>query len=317
LISGTPEYNGTSQGAIDTGTYSITVSGLYSTQLGYAIDFEPGSLRINPKKLSLVGLSVEDKIYDGTTNATLSGLASLDPDDILTGESVSLTGMASATFADKNVESDKEVLVTGYSLSGDDAANYAIDSATFTADITAKSLTITGVTASDKVYDATTTATLAGGTLTGVVTGDVVTLTKGTGTFANADVGTAKTVTANGYTLSGTSAANYVLAAQPSGLKADITAYPVTVTARDTSKVYGTSDPVFPYTATALLGNDKWSGALSRESGTKVGTYDILIGTLDAGDNYEVTFNGAVFEIFRQRGFRFRYCSVCCCALCT
>ncbi len=299
LISGTLEYDGTSQGAIDTGTYSLTVSGLYSTQLGYAIDFEPGSLRIDPKKLSLAGLSVENKTYDGTTDATFSGSASLDPDGILTGESVSLTGTASATFADKNVGSDKEVFVTGYSLFGDDASNYSIDSATFTADITTKSLTITDVTASDKVYDATTTATLTSGTLTGVVTGDAVTLTKGTGTFANANVGTDKTVTAKGYAISGTSATNYVLAAQPSGLKADITTYPITVIARDTSKVYGASDPVFPYSATALLGKDKWSGALSRKTGTQVGTYDILIGTLDAGDNYEISFNSAIFSIVK------------------
>jgi len=301
LIFGTLEYDGTSQGAIDSGTYNIAVSGLYSTQLGYAIDFESGSLRIDPKKLSLAGLSVEDKIYDGTTDATLSGSASLDSDGILTGESVSLLlTSAVANFSDKNVGSDKEVFVTGYSLFGDDAANYVIDSATFTADITAKSLTITGVTASDKVYDATTTATLTGGKLTGVVTGDAVTLTKGTGTFANVNVGTDKTVTAKGYAISGASATNYVLAAQPSGLKADISAYPITVTARDTSKAYGGSDPVFPYSATALLGKDKWSGALSRESGIKVGTYDILIGTLDAGDNYEVTFNGAVFSILKS-----------------
>jgi hypothetical protein len=41
---------------------------------------------------------------------------------------------------------------------------------------------------------------------------------------------------------------------------------------------------------------------LSRELGETVNKYDILIGTLSAGDNYEITFNSAVFEIFSTTG---------------
>jgi len=77
------------------------------------------------------------------------------------------------------------------------------------------SLTITGVTAANKPYDGTTAATLSGGALNGVINSDNVTIVAGTGTFADANVETAKVVTASGYTLGGTKAANYTLSAQP------------------------------------------------------------------------------------------------------
>ncbi len=74
-------------------------------------------------------------------------------------------------------------------------------------------LTVTGITAADKVYDGNTTATLVGsGTLSGVIGGDDVTL-GGTaaGTFDSANVGTGKTVTVSGLTLGGADAGNYTL----------------------------------------------------------------------------------------------------------
>lgn len=58
------------------------------------------------------------------------------------------------------------------------------------------------------------------------------------------------------------------------------------------SKVYGTEDPVFGYWVTRgnLYGDDKLSGALSREPGEDAGLYAYTIGTL-ANDNYDITFN--------------------------
>ena len=43
---------------------------------------------------------------------------------------------------------------------GTDAGNYIVAAPTTTADITAATLTVTGITASNKVYDGTTDATL-------------------------------------------------------------------------------------------------------------------------------------------------------------
>lgn len=80
--------------------------------------------------------------------------------------------------------------------------------------VIARPVTITGVTAAGKVYDGTTAASLTGGTVSGVVSGETVTVVAGTGAFASAEVGT-WAVTANGYSLGGTHAGNYLLSAQP------------------------------------------------------------------------------------------------------
>ena len=80
--------------------------------------------------------------------------------------------------------------------------------------VTPATLTVTGIAATNKVYDGTTAATLTGtpGALAGVVSGDTVTL-GGTavGTFVDANVGTGKLVTVSGQTLGGASAGNYTL----------------------------------------------------------------------------------------------------------
>jgi hypothetical protein len=90
--------------------------------------------------------------------------------------------------------------------------------------ITAKTLTITGLTADNKPYDGTTAATLSGtAALSGVVSPDAVIL-GGTpvATFAAPDVADGVAVTVTGYTISGVDAGNYLLT-QPTGLTANIT----------------------------------------------------------------------------------------------
>jgi hypothetical protein len=97
-------------------------------------------------------------------------------------------------------------------------------SATGTLNIAQVTLTVTGITASNKIYDGTTRATLNinSATLAGVISGDNVTLNtaSATGTFANQNVGT-WTVYVSGLTLNGTAAGNYILT-QPT-LTASIT----------------------------------------------------------------------------------------------
>ena len=297
LLAGTLTYGGTSQGAKGVGNYIISVNGLYSSQLGYAIQYLTGTLLINPKSVAFTGLSIADKVYDGTTAATLTGTATLAPNSILTGESVSLsTGSATAFFVDKNVGTAKKVLVTGYALSGANAANYTIDSLGFTAAITAKELSIASVTAADKVYDGNTTATLSSGTLDAIA-GDNVTLVAGSGSFSDANVGNAKPITASGYSIAGNDASNYTLGAQPPGLAANITPYPITVTADAKTITQGDSNVTLTYTATPLLTTDTWAGALARIAGDTAGTYAITQGTLDAGLNYAITLNGADYVI--------------------
>ena len=94
-----------------------------------------------------------------------------------------------------------------------------------------KEVTISGITAANKEYDGSTTATPTGtAVINGKVGSDDVTVTAGTATFADKNVGTGKTVTFTGYSLSGADAGNYSLKAQPASVTANITAKVVKLT---------------------------------------------------------------------------------------
>ncbi|HXP91750.1 MAG TPA: YDG domain-containing protein [Fibrobacteria bacterium] len=162
--------------------------------------------------------------------------------------------------------------------------------------VSKKSLTIVGAMAQGKVYDGTDSATVTGASLSGVVGSDDVSLTLGTASFGSKDTGTAKPVTVTGSSLSGSASTNYSLV-EATGLSANISPRPVTVTARDTSKNMHDADPPLPWSATALVGGDSWTGTLGRDTGEAVGDYPIRLGTLSAGNNYDVTFHGATFTI--------------------
>ena len=142
------------------------------------------------------------------------------------------------------------------------------------------SLTISGITGGDKVYDDTTAASASGtATLVGVEAGDDVIL-RGSPvfTFASANVGTDITITTTGYTISGTDLGNYTLT-QPT-LSGDITAAPLIVTAIDQTKVYGETDPSLTYTITGFVNGEDEADldtevSISRAVGEDVGTYTI------------------------------------------
>src|SRR5207245_2608687 len=165
------------------------------------------SADITAKALTVTGVTANNKVYNGTTTATLN-FASAAPVGVVSGDSVTLnTNSATGAFATPTVGTAKSVTVVGLSLSGTDATNYSLTQPTTSADITAKGLTVTGVTANNKVYDGATTATLNLGsaTLVGVISGDSVTLNtnSATGVLADARVGTAKSVAVSGLTLNG------------------------------------------------------------------------------------------------------------------
>ena len=100
---------------------------------------------------------------------------------------------ATGTFNNKNVGTSKTVTLSS-SYSGSDVSNYSVtDQSSTTANITAKALTVSGITASDKSYDGSTTATLGTSNIlyTGLVSGDSFSGSY-TGTFDNKNVGTGK-----------------------------------------------------------------------------------------------------------------------------
>ena len=169
--------------------------------------------------------------------------------------------------------------------------------------ISKKSITVSGITASNKTYNGNTTATFVtnNATFNGKLSDDILTVSV-TGTFDNKNVGTGKTVTISGLTLGGASVGNYQLATsgQQTSTTADITAKTLTITATAKSKTYGSADPALTYTSNGLIGSDNITGALSRDSGENVGSYAIKQGTLSAGNNYSISYTGANLTINKK-----------------
>ncbi|TAN70186.1 MAG: filamentous hemagglutinin N-terminal domain-containing protein, partial [Methylobacter sp.] len=224
---------------------------------------------ITVKSLTLNGLSANNKVYDTTAAATLSGTASITA---LGSDLLTLDGTGSAVFADKNVGVGKDVTVSGYSLSGADAGNYSLlQPSRLTADISAANLAVTGMTASNKVYDTSTAATL-GGTATITALGSDLVALGGTadGVFADKNVGTGKAVTVSGYSLSGADAGNYKLV-QPTGLTADITPANLPVTGLTAN------NKVYDATTVATLAGKAKINALGTDvvvlGGTAIGAF--------------------------------------------
>ena len=101
-------------------------------------------------------------------------------------------------------------------------------------------VTISGVTAANKVYDGTTSATVAGtAAVSGVLGDDEVGVENGTAVFADANVGEGIAVAFSGFSLTGADKDNYYLSSQPSSVFANITKKLLVVTANNKTIAYG------------------------------------------------------------------------------
>src|SRR5205807_6265334 len=80
-----------------------------------------------------------DKVYDSTTDASATHSDDRVSGDLLTDR------YTAASFADKNLGTTKAVSVSGISIAGTDADNYALQNTTAstTANIAARPLTVT------------------------------------------------------------------------------------------------------------------------------------------------------------------------------
>ena len=274
--------SGISIGGADAGNYTFNTAAT-------------STANITAKALTVGGVTAGNKVYDGNTSATLNtGAVTLA--GLVAGDTVTLN--ASGLFDDKHVATGKNVALTSR-YSGADVGNYIIaNQAEATAAITAKALTITGMTAANKVYDSTTSATLSGGVLSGLVGTETLSFSGQSGVFSGKDAGSGKSVTVTGATLGTGSglASNYSLS-NPTGLSAAIDQATVTATASTNQvKVFGAvADPVLAYSVTGLIGSDVadnvLSGNLVREAGEIAGRRAITQGSLASSDtNYTLAF---------------------------
>ncbi len=255
-----------------------------------------GTGDITAAPLYVTGVSAGNKVYDTTTAATLgvggAGLSGLVAADVGT---VTLNTSSSGTFSQADVGNNLAVTANGFSISGSGASNYALQPVTgLQANITPAALTILGVLANNKVYDATTTATLStsGASLNGVLGSDAVTLSTSGAPPARSPRWNAGAngipVTAGGFTLGGSKAFDYSLR-QPAGLSADITPAPITatITGNPTKAYDGTNSATLTagdYTLTGFVAGQSatvpqsaTANYLSANAGTNVGLQSTLV----------------------------------------
>jgi uncharacterized repeat protein (TIGR02543 family) len=167
---------------------------------------------ITAKPLAVINAVAENKLYDGTTAAVISGA---ELNGVIAGDVVALNNATVGTFAQATIGSGVAV-TTNMNISGADVANYTLTGQPtgLTANIAPVQLTIGGsCTASNKLFDGTVAATInpAGLTVVGVVSGQTVTLTNVVAEFASPNVGTGITVSIVSAQLAGTTASNYTL----------------------------------------------------------------------------------------------------------
>jgi len=283
------------------GTYSIIPSNATGTGLGnYNISYVNGLMNVTEiiyTELTLEGLIVADKTYDGNIAATITSFGTLT--GIEAGDDVSIVeGAVVAEFSDKNAGIEKIVNISNLILTGDDAYKYVISDFTVTASISPRELVLSNFTASNKVYDGTTAAT-GGAFQDDRIAGDVLNFSFNYA-FENANAGVNKQVLFTNIAISGgTDQNNYTLATNTGNATATISPRPLSIKADDKTKKFGENDPALTWTLTAgsLVSGDAVTGQLQRQSGEAVGTYAIQQGTLTAGSNYSINFTPGVFSI--------------------
>jgi hypothetical protein len=148
VLGGALSFSGTSQTATNSGTYTISSSGLTSNN--YTFTYVNGSLNIDKRPLTLSG----SRAYDGTASIsagvlTAGNLVGSDCSSGLTA--CGMTG--SGSMASKDVSAGNQTLsLTGLSLAGAIASNYTLTGGSGTVHVTAKTVTLSA----SKTYDGTT-----------------------------------------------------------------------------------------------------------------------------------------------------------------
>ena len=253
--------SGTGSGGPGDGTGNdITVNGSVTSTIAAAIstsgtlasvDTTYGVASASPTSFDVSGVGMSEGIlvtppseYEVSLNSGLGYATSI---------TVGAAGTIASTQVFVRLTSTANVAGSPYSgnivLSSTGATS--VNVSTVSSTVSQKSLTISGITANNKLFDGNTDATLSGtASLVGVVNSDVVTLV-GTpvATFASSAAATGIAVSVTGYTISGAGSGNYSLT-QPS-LTADITSSPTPVISSSltASAVYGTVASTYTITA--------------------------------------------------------------------
>ncbi|MBB6107617.1 gliding motility-associated C-terminal domain-containing protein [Mucilaginibacter lappiensis] len=282
ITSGTLKFADTFTGALirapgeNAGTYAIQ-QGTLALSSNYTLTYVGANLTIGKAAITVTA-DAQTKAYGDDdpaltykiTNGALVGK------DNLTGALTRVTGENVGAYA---IQQGTLALSNNYTLTYV-GANLTIGKETIT--VTADAQTkVYGNTDPALSYKITNGALVGTDKFTGVLTR---TTGENVGTYP---IQQGTLVLSNNYTLT------YV------GANLTIGKAAITVTADDQTKIYGTADPALTYKITngALIGTDKFTGALSRIAGENAGSYLIQQGSLVLNTNYTLTYVGANLTI--------------------
>ncbi|MGE0074346.1 MAG: YDG domain-containing protein [Sphaerochaetaceae bacterium] len=205
-VTAAATYDSKVAGSGKTITIGYTLSGADAGNYLKPVDKTETGL-ISKRPLTVSGTTITtEKTYDGSSSAAVNSHGILS--GLVPGDEVLI--QATATYDDKTAVSGKTITI-GYTLSGADAVNYFKPVDTTEAGLISKRpLTVSGTTVTtEKAYDGSTSAAVTlHGTMSGVVTGDDVSMQE-TATYDTKDAGEGKSITLT-YALSGTDRNNYV-----------------------------------------------------------------------------------------------------------
>ncbi|MES2684665.1 MAG: MBG domain-containing protein [Pseudomonadota bacterium] len=285
-LGGTLAFTGTSQGAVNVGSYAITPGGLTSSN--YALSFVSGTLNVTPASLSITANPVS-RVYSGTAMATGGGVSYAG---FVAGEDQSvLTGTLSYSGA-----SQTAVNVGSYAITpgGQTSSNYLISNIDGQLQITPASLSITASDAS-RIYDGLAFSGGNGVSFSGFVNGETAAVLAGTLGFGGNSQGA---INAGTYVITpnGLSSSNYSISTISGGLTVSPAA--LTITANDASRSYsgvavaggnGVSYTGFVNgeTSAVLLNSISYAG--SSQTAVNVGSYGITPGG-QTSSNYSISF---------------------------
>ena len=242
----------------------------------------------------------DNKLYDGTTTATVSGLK-LDATSL--APPVSLGAVSNANFDSKHVGINKSISFNTtfanaaydlYAPIGAAAGNYPAN-----ADVLVRPLTVSAST-DNRAYNGTTSSTNLA-TAAGLQTGDTLNgnLTQA---FASKDAlgtGNSTLIAGGTYTVTdGNGGNNYAVSIVTA--PGTITPAPLTITAQDVSKVYGQT-PALTGFSTSPLVNGETVGSVTLSSSGQISTAVVI------GSPYAVTSSNATGGTFTQTNYAISY----------
>ena len=267
-------------------------------------DFSPSSspygtavtVRATSKDSTTAGVETGLTVEFSSTDTTVCTVGASTLNGTSKESSATVTPVSVGTCSIRATQPGANITVGGVAKSYKAAA-----SVTKSFTITAKDLTVSGVTTANKEYNGNQNAAVTCGTLalTGLVSGDApfvsVECSSPSGLFASANVGT-RSVTPSGITLTGGRASRYNLVFS---LSADITPKGLTVTADDKTVAVG-GTPSFSVTGSGLVGSDALDDAGTTYTFAGTGTTSYASSTsvppTTSSGTYSITPSAVAFQ---------------------